>query len=212
MRARRSRSALGSFQQQVLYVLMRLGERAYGMSIWQELEERTGNSVAIGTLYPILDSSSSAFRRSLQRPRLTSPERLERRGFVSSRVGRAIVCTKRGDTVNGNWGPTSVWDKQDAGSFISDGSVFTGSNNPVAPDCGTPAPTGNGSPYGDMPHIPERGGQAKRYCSVTGRQGMRRFRDDAVEYPAMTECGTIERSEQLNEFTRRALATNSKGR
>jgi surface antigen len=56
--------------------------------------------------------------------------------------------------VNGNWGPTSLWDKLDVGSFISDGFVFTGTNNPVAPDCGGGGQTqgSNGSPYGDMPH------------------------------------------------------------
>jgi DNA-binding PadR family transcriptional regulator len=63
-----SGTALGPFQQQVLYVLLRLGEQAYGMSIWQELEERTGASVAIGAVYSTL-------------------ERLERKGFVASRMG-----------------------------------------------------------------------------------------------------------------------------
>ena len=63
-----SGTALGPFQQQVLYVLLHLGEKAYGMSIWQELEERTGEAKTIGAVYSTL-------------------ERLERRGFVSSRMG-----------------------------------------------------------------------------------------------------------------------------
>jgi DNA-binding PadR family transcriptional regulator len=63
-----SGTALGPFQQQVLYVLLRLGEKAYGMSIWQELEERTGEAKTIGAVYSTL-------------------ERLERRGYVSSRMG-----------------------------------------------------------------------------------------------------------------------------
>jgi DNA-binding PadR family transcriptional regulator len=63
-----SKSGLGPFQQQLLYVLLRLGEQAYGKSIWEELEKRTGHSVAIGAVY-------------------SSLERLERKGFVSSRVG-----------------------------------------------------------------------------------------------------------------------------
>ena len=61
-------TALGPFQQQILYVLLRLGERAYGMSIWQELESRTGEAATIGAVYSTL-------------------ERLERRGYVSSRIG-----------------------------------------------------------------------------------------------------------------------------
>ena len=61
-------TALGPFQQQVLYVLLHLGEKAYGMSIWQELEDRTGEAKTIGAVYSTL-------------------ERLERRGFVSSRLG-----------------------------------------------------------------------------------------------------------------------------
>ena len=63
-----SGAALGPFQQQVLYVLLRLGEKAYGMTIWRELEERTGNPVTVGAVYATL-------------------ERLERKGFVSSRMG-----------------------------------------------------------------------------------------------------------------------------
>jgi DNA-binding PadR family transcriptional regulator len=62
------RSRLGPFQQQLLYVVLHLGEKAYGMRIWQELEERTGEAVIVGGVY-------------------TSLERLERKGFVSSRLG-----------------------------------------------------------------------------------------------------------------------------
>ena len=61
-------ASLGQFQQQLLYALLRLGDRAYGMRIWQELEERTKSPVAIGAVYATL-------------------ERLERKGFVSSRLG-----------------------------------------------------------------------------------------------------------------------------
>jgi DNA-binding PadR family transcriptional regulator len=60
--------SLGQFQQQVLYALIRAGDDAYGKRIWDELEARTGNSIAVGAVYATLD-------------------RLERKGFVSSRVG-----------------------------------------------------------------------------------------------------------------------------
>ena len=63
-----SGTALGPFQQQVLYVLLHLGEKAYGMNIWQELQDRTGETKSIGAVYSTL-------------------ERLERRGFTSSWMG-----------------------------------------------------------------------------------------------------------------------------
>jgi PadR family transcriptional regulator PadR len=52
----------------VLLVVVRLGDESYGMRISQELGERTGRDVAIGSVYAALD-------------------RLEKRGFVTSRVG-----------------------------------------------------------------------------------------------------------------------------
>lgn len=52
----------------VLLVIVRLGLEAYGMRISEELEERTGRDVAIGSVYSALD-------------------RLEKLGFVSSRFG-----------------------------------------------------------------------------------------------------------------------------
>jgi DNA-binding PadR family transcriptional regulator len=61
-------TALGPFQQHVLYVLLRLGEKAYGMTIWRELQSRTGEAKSIGAVYSTL-------------------KRLERKGFVSSWVG-----------------------------------------------------------------------------------------------------------------------------
>src|SRR5437899_567720 len=52
----------------MLYALLRLGEKAYGMRVWRELEERTGDPVTVGAVYATL-------------------ERLERKGLVSSRLG-----------------------------------------------------------------------------------------------------------------------------
>lgn len=59
---------LGEFEQMVLLVVARLGDDAYGMSILEELEERTGREAAVASVYGALD-------------------RLARQGFVSSRVG-----------------------------------------------------------------------------------------------------------------------------
>ena len=49
-----SKSGLGPFQQQILYVLLSLRENAYGMSIWQELEDRTGEAVTIGLIFRVI--------------------------------------------------------------------------------------------------------------------------------------------------------------
>lgn len=46
-----------------------------------------------------------------------------------------IVCTARGDVVQGVWGPTDLWDRLEDGGWVSDGFVDTGSNEPVAPAC-----------------------------------------------------------------------------
>jgi PadR family transcriptional regulator PadR len=59
---------LGSFEQLVLLALLRLGEHAYGVSIRQDIEQRTGRSVSAGAVY-------------------TALERMERRGLVRSWLG-----------------------------------------------------------------------------------------------------------------------------
>lgn len=54
-----------------------------------------------------------------------------------------ITCYVRGETVQGVWGPTDLWNKVSGGGYISDGFLFTGSDTPVVPKCDggtTPAP------------------------------------------------------------------------
>ena len=46
---------LGEFEQMVLLAIMRIGESAYGISIIDESEQRTGRSVSRGALYLTLD-------------------------------------------------------------------------------------------------------------------------------------------------------------
>ena len=58
---------LGEFEQRVLLALLRLGDNAYGMTVRQELEERAKRAVSIGAVY-------------------TTLERMEQKGYVSSRV------------------------------------------------------------------------------------------------------------------------------
>src|SRR5262245_62006083 len=59
---------LGDFEQRILFALIRLGANAYGVSIRQEIETRTGRAISAGALYTALG-------------------RLEKRGLVVSRLG-----------------------------------------------------------------------------------------------------------------------------
>jgi DNA-binding PadR family transcriptional regulator len=59
---------LGEFEQIVLLSILHLGETAYGVRVRAEIADHTGRSVAPGALYTTLD-------------------RLEDKGFVTSRVG-----------------------------------------------------------------------------------------------------------------------------
>ena len=59
---------IGEFEHIVLLAVLRLGEDAYGAAIRREIEGRTGRSLTVGALHRTLD-------------------RLEDKGFVSSRIG-----------------------------------------------------------------------------------------------------------------------------
>jgi len=59
---------LGDFEQLVLMAMMRLGADAYGVSLRQDIESRTGRTISAGALYTALD-------------------RMKKRGFVTSRLG-----------------------------------------------------------------------------------------------------------------------------
>ena len=59
---------LGDFEQLILFALIRLGADAYGVTIRNQIEARTGRAVSPGALYTALD-------------------RLEKRGLVASRLG-----------------------------------------------------------------------------------------------------------------------------
>jgi PadR family transcriptional regulator, regulatory protein PadR len=63
-----AREFLGGFELLVLLALIRVGDEAYGVPISNAIEESSGRDVAIGSVYITLD-------------------RLERKGYVSSRLG-----------------------------------------------------------------------------------------------------------------------------
>ena len=60
-------SYLGEFEQLILFSVLELGDRAYGVTIRETIEERTGKVVSSGAIYTALG-------------------RLEERGFVSATV------------------------------------------------------------------------------------------------------------------------------
>lgn len=49
------RGHLGEFEQIVLLAVARVGDRAYGMQIRREIEDRSGRAVTIGAVYATLD-------------------------------------------------------------------------------------------------------------------------------------------------------------
>jgi PadR family transcriptional regulator len=59
---------LGEFEHIVILALLRLTDHAYGVSVRQEIEQRTGRDVSIGAIYATLD-------------------RLESKGYVKSHLG-----------------------------------------------------------------------------------------------------------------------------
>ncbi|MGB8457832.1 MAG: helix-turn-helix transcriptional regulator [Candidatus Acidiferrum sp.] len=62
------RDYLGEFEHIVILALLRLAGRAYGVTVRQEIDARTGREVSIGAIYATLD-------------------RLETKGYVKSRFG-----------------------------------------------------------------------------------------------------------------------------
>lgn len=63
-----NRDYLGEFEHIVILALLRLAARAYGVTVRQEIEARTGREVSIGAVYATLD-------------------RLQAKGYVKSQLG-----------------------------------------------------------------------------------------------------------------------------
>src|SRR3984885_15729616 len=62
------RDSLGEFEHMIVLALLRLEDRAYGVTVRQEIESRTQREVSIGAVYATLD-------------------RLETKGYVTSYQG-----------------------------------------------------------------------------------------------------------------------------
>ena len=67
--------ALGEFETLVLIAILRLGPKAYGSAIQEQIKQRTDRPVLIGAIYVAL-------------------ERLEKKGYVASNLGESTA--KRG--------------------------------------------------------------------------------------------------------------------
>lgn len=68
-------------------------------------------------------------------------------GWYEKGAKLTLQCSKRGQAVKGyfsfaipNGGWDNLWYKVSDNYFVADVDIETGSNNPVAPDCGTPQP------------------------------------------------------------------------
>jgi PadR family transcriptional regulator, regulatory protein PadR len=66
----RKRNYLGPFELMAMLAVMRLGEEAYGVPVFREIERQYGREVALGSVYATL-------------------ERLETKGFIVSELGEA---------------------------------------------------------------------------------------------------------------------------
>ncbi len=79
---------LGEFEHIVLLAVLRLGEQAYGVTIWEEIGKRTGRTVMIGAVYATLDRLEAKRHISSRRGDPT-PER-------GGRAKRFFKITPRG--------------------------------------------------------------------------------------------------------------------
>ena len=64
-------------------------------------------------------------------------------GSLPNHAPVKIYCVVRpGDTMDGMWGSTDVWDQvtpvYEGWHLVSDGFIYTGSNDPTAPPCAGP--------------------------------------------------------------------------
>jgi hypothetical protein len=55
-------------------------------------------------------------------------------GTVGDGAYVTISCQKKGSSVSGTYGTSTLWDKIGDG-YVSDAYVFTGTDGRVAPDC-----------------------------------------------------------------------------
>jgi PadR family transcriptional regulator len=99
---------LGEFEQQVLLVIVRLADEAYGPAIGAELERRAGRRVSRGALYTTFDRlEDKGLLRWRTVPGTEARDGLPRRLYTISAAGLAALRAAR-EVVR------SLWDGLDA--------------------------------------------------------------------------------------------------
>lgn len=87
---------LGEFEQQLLLVILRLGDEAYGPDIGRELERRAGRRVSRGALYTTLDRlEDKGLVRWKTVPGTEARDGLPRRLYSATAAGIAAVKAAR---------------------------------------------------------------------------------------------------------------------
>jgi PadR family transcriptional regulator PadR len=87
---------LGEFEQQMLLVILRLGDEAYGPEIARELERRAGRRVSRGALYTTLDRlEDKGLIRWTTVPGTEARDGLPRRLYSATAAGVAAVKAAR---------------------------------------------------------------------------------------------------------------------
>src|SRR5688500_6510595 len=92
---------LGEFEHVVLLAILRLGDQAYAIPVRQEIEDRTGRSVARGALYTALErlEAKKCLRSRMSDPLPESGGR-SRRYFSVTPAGLAAVRASRRSLLN----------------------------------------------------------------------------------------------------------------
>jgi PadR family transcriptional regulator PadR len=91
-RAAEPEAPLGTFEEQVLLAVIRVGDGAIGMSVRREIEGVTGRDLAIGAVYATLDRLEE---KGYLRSRRTVSGSGSRRTFALTPAGaRALAATR----------------------------------------------------------------------------------------------------------------------
>jgi DNA-binding PadR family transcriptional regulator len=87
---------LGEFEQMVLLAILRLADNAYGMTIRQEIEDRTDRNVTIGSIYAGLErlSTKGYLRSSVSGPEPIRGGRAKRTYRLTSAGEKALAHSR----------------------------------------------------------------------------------------------------------------------
>src|SRR5260221_12660881 len=93
MRRRKPTDSLGEFEHCVLLAVAHLGVAAYGVTIRQEIEQRTDRAIAIGALYTSLARLEvKGYLRSVMSDPPPARGGRSKRFFATTPAGRAALC------------------------------------------------------------------------------------------------------------------------